>query len=157
MHKTLIGFLLLAAVGCGGSNDSEMIVGTWFASAPPNWASDVNSMDTTVIIDFTSDGQYSTSKVQQASTTVTNIQAEKGTYMVTGSTLTTVPQEWTCPFDDPSYMVAISFVGGDLELSTSSGTISLQKTTVRVDQGSYPTYGCFYSTGFMPEPYGPAS
>ncbi len=157
MHKTLIGFLLLAAIGCGGSNDSEMIVGTWFASAAPNWASDANSTGTTVIIDFTSDGKYSASKVLQASTTVTDIQSETGSYTLTGSTLTTVPGQWTCPYDDPPYTVSIAFVGGDLELSTSTGTISLQKTTVRVDQGLYPTYGCFYSTGFTPEPLGPAS
>jgi hypothetical protein len=157
MHKALMGFLLLAAIGCGGSNDSEMIVGSWFVSAAPNWASNVGSIGTTVIIDFTSDGHYSASKVQLASTTITDAQAEAGTYTVSGSMLTTVPEQWTCPYSDPSYTVSISFVGGDLELNTSSGIVSLQKATVSVDQGVEPTYGCFFSSGFTEEPFGPAN
>lgn len=158
MHKTLIGFLLLAAIGCGGSSDSQMIVGDWFASAAPNWASADNSTDTTVIINFTADGQYSASKVLLASTTVTDVQAETGTYTLNGSTLTTVPVQWTCPYDDPSYTVFISFVGDDdLEMDTSSGVVSLHKTNVRVDEGLEPNYGCFYPSGFTQEPFGPAS
>jgi hypothetical protein len=159
MQKTLIGFLFLAAIGCSsGSSDSEMIVGSWFVGAAPNWASNLGPIGTTVLIGFTSDGQYSASKVQIASTTVANAEVETGTYTVSGSTLTTVPEQWTCPFDDPTSTVSISFVGGDLELNTSSGTVSLQKTTESVVPVSELRDGCFDSSGSFTEgPVGPAS
>jgi hypothetical protein len=158
MRKALLGFLLLAAIGCGGSNDSEMIVGSWFASAAPTWASNVGSIGTSIIIEFMSGGQYSANKVQLASATVANTEVETGTYTVSGSTLTTVPEQWTCPYSDPSYAVSIAFVGGDLQLDTSSGVISLQKTPESFDSGYQFTQGCFDSSGnFTPEPFGPAN
>jgi hypothetical protein len=170
-HKTLIGFLFLAALGCdGGADDAQMIVGSWWAGAAPNWATDVGSTGSTtaIAIMFTSDGQYSAIKEQitsdgppGATTTdmaTANAEVEDGTYTVSGSTLTCVPTESTCPEPDPFSNVFISFTGSELDLDTSSGIVSLQKNTANNVWGIIKTYGCFDSSGhFTEEPPVPVS
>jgi hypothetical protein len=165
MRKTLVGFLFVAALGCGSSDDAQKIVGNWWAGAAPDWAASVGSTGstTTIEIAFLSNGQYSAYKEQITSDiapgaadaggmATANIEVEDGTYTVTGSTLTCVPAGSTCAKPDPLSNVSISFTGSDLELDTSSGVISLQKNPPDIVFGGFvKTYGCFDSSGHFTE------
>ena len=104
------------------------------------------------------DGTYKTDVVRAASAAIWADQVETGTYAISGSTLTTTPEQSSCPTPDPPKTYTFSFQNGDLVLSSSTGVVVYPPQGVSDAGGSVIiVIGCFEASGFVASPLADAS
>ena len=148
MRSMIVAVALLAAA-CGSSSKAPSLDGTWVYSDSAGTAGAAAT--------FNSNGNYVLSVLQITSSTTANAAIEKGTFTVSGSTITLTPQESSCTGADPVYTMSYSFQGSNLELVESSGIIVFQPDTSTASDIAI-TDGCFSSSGaFTASPLAPVS
>jgi hypothetical protein len=81
-------------------------------------------------------------------------QKETGTYALSGTTLTLMPEQFTCSTPDPPRSYTVAYQGANLVLTDSSGTVSYAPNTDCTPAGAAVTYGCYAKTNFV-EPLAP--
>jgi hypothetical protein len=138
--------LLLVLAGCGGNAPS--LVGNWIY---------VNG-SSGIAATFRDDGTYVASKLALTSSASADAEIETGTYMAADGTLTTIPQQWTCPGPDPVTAVSYSLDGVDLQVSSPSGVLVMSPNSTPASSNFALTFGCFDSSGsFTPQSLAPVS
>jgi hypothetical protein len=143
--------ILTAACSSSSGGGSPSLYGTWYYA---------DSAGAGVGLTFNQSGTYVAQELALTSSTSGDDQAEKGTFTVSGSTITLTPTEWSCPGPDPIYKLTYSFQGSDLAVSQPSGAAVLQPDTQPPSSVAI-TFGCFTNGDsgeiFTPEPLAPVS
>ena len=141
----MIAAVLASACSSGSGGGSPSLDGKWEYIDSAGTAGDG--------VTFNSDGTYVLQVLQLTSSTSGNDEVEKGTFTVSGNTITATPKEWSCPGPDTVSTMTYSFQGSSLALALPSGILILQPNTSPPATNASIVIGCFDSSGnFKPEP-----
>ena len=146
----VLGGLLLAVVGCGGSSSPEaQLAGTW------TYINGYSGIGLT----FSTDSTYVAQVLQVTSSTSAEDEIEKGVYSVSGNDIIWTPQEYTCPGPDPVYTTPYSFSGGNLVVVTpgNSAVVTFSRDTSSGSGNESLVFGCFQSGSFAQQSLAPVS
>jgi hypothetical protein len=144
----------LSLVGCSSSSNSgaPSLTNTVWLETNANGTSGQS-------IDFKSDGTYEHSDLVLTSATTGNAQIEKGTYVITSpGNMALTPQQWTCTGTYAPYTATYAFSGNTLVFSPSVAATVLDfvvDTASPLATGEQITEGCFTTTGFVQQGFGP--
>jgi hypothetical protein len=89
------------------------------------------------------DGTFTASVLVQTGATSLEAAIEKGTFTADSNMVTLTPTQATCPGPDPVQTFNYSFVGGNLEVSDSTGIIEFMRDTASPSASIQLEYGCF--------------
>jgi hypothetical protein len=136
--KTIAIASLLALAACSGGSS-----GSGQPSLYGNWMY-VDSQGTAGVgVSFKSDGTYVLYQLSLTSSSSALAEIETGTFTVSGNTITSTPEQWSCTGPDGVSSVSYSFSGNDLVITTASGIVSLQPDNATASDSFVITIGCF--------------
>jgi hypothetical protein len=143
----MLAFAVLLLVGCDGPIPDAM-VGDWIY---------MQSSTQSIAFRADDDGNYSLQQLESTSSNAVDDQIVKGTATASGSMLTLVPEEATCP-PVSKMTFPYTIVGGRLFLALPYVGVSMDRdTSSEPPAGATVTYGCFLSGSFTPSPLQPAN
>ena len=138
---------LCLTVACSSSTSAT-------SGAPPlvntNWAY-INSAGTSgVRLTIKSDSTYENLVVQLTSSTSADVQTETGAVVITRTSITFTPKQWSCGEPTyPPYTANYQFKGNSLEIVFATGLVAFMGDTSTATNFS-GTVGCFSRRSYQP-------
>jgi hypothetical protein len=139
---------------CGGLVSS----GRGGPSLYRNWIDEPAIGTLGVALEVKIDGSYVITNLTLTSQTAANAIVESGTLIVSGSTITFTPKEWSCRGPRPAWSAPFSFQDGELLVTQPTYVLKLQPTNATATTSFALTIGCTDNSGnFTPEALAPVS
>lgn len=148
-EKLVFTAALTIAIGCSSSAPAP-------ATVYGEWIYTNTTQGTGFGLSTRSDGTYEASLLSLTGSSSANAEVETGAFFTSGSTITFMPQRWSCRGTYPTYSETFTLAQGKLTLSGPTSITVLVPNPSTLDTSFTIEIGCFNTSGaFAASPLGP--